>query len=321
MSQARLRLARRDWPAVPERGYPCDNDMSVPTPPPASPLPQSSLTPAEQLTYSTVRIVCQLADGSPATGTGFFYSFLRDGDQHVPAIVTNKHVVRGATKGSFSLTSRDDAGQPIPGKHITIGFDQFERRWIGHPANDVDLCIMPIGPLLAQAEKGKQAFFFIRLDDSLLPSVADLTDLSVLEEILMIGYPNGIWDSVNNMPILRRGITATHPNLNYEGRQEFMIDAACFPGSSGSPVFLFNQGTWTDRRGNTMAGGVRVRLLGILYAGPQHTATGEVKIVDVPTQQRVIAFSTIPNNLGLVVKAARLREFEPALRSLMSTRQ
>ena len=150
---------------------------------------------------------------------------------------------------------------------------------------------------------------------SFLPTADELEDLSALEEILMIGYPNGIWDATNNMPILRRGITATHPNIDYEGRKEFLIDAACFPGSSGSPVFLFNTSAWTDRKGNTMMGGPRVKLLGLLYAGPQHTATGEVRIVTVPTQQRAIALSSIPNNLGLVIKAARLREMDAFIRA------
>jgi hypothetical protein len=57
--------------------------------------------------------------------------------------------------------------------------------------------------------------------------------------------------------------------------------------------------------------------LGVLYAGPQHTATGEVRIVNVPTQQRVVAFSTIPNNLGLVIKASRLHEIDTIFQDLL----
>ena len=41
------------------------------------------------------------------------------------------------------------------------------------------------------------------------------------------------------MPILRRGTTATPIALNFEGRPEFLIDAAVYPGSSGSPVFVY----------------------------------------------------------------------------------
>lgn len=52
----------------------------------------------------------------------------------------------------------------------------------------------------------------------------------------MVGYPDGIWDEFNNQPIVRRGITATHPKNDFNGKGEFLIDAVCFPGSSGSPV-------------------------------------------------------------------------------------
>jgi hypothetical protein len=62
-------------------------------------------------------------------------------------------------------------------------------------------------------------------------------------------------------------------------------------------------------------GGLRIKLLGILYAGPQHTATGEVRIVNIPTQQRAIAISTIPNNLGLVIKSSRLRDIDSIIRA------
>jgi hypothetical protein len=272
------------------------------------------LTPSEQLTHSTVRIMCTTADGSASTGSGFFFAFLREEDKHVPAIVTNKHVVDGAVRGQFCLTQKGADGGPEVGKHITIHVDDFASRWIRHPDPNVDLCAMPIAPLLNSAAEQGKAFFFVTLDGRLIPSADELRELSALEDILMIGYPNGIWDHVNNMPILRKGVTATHPNLDYEGRNEFVIDAACFPGSSGSPVFLFNIGSWTDRKGNVIMGGIRTKLLGVLYAGPQHTATGEVRIVTIPTQQKAMAFSTIPNNLGYVIKANRLHELEAEIK-------
>jgi hypothetical protein len=275
------------------------------------------LSPSEQLTHATARIECTLMDGSRSTGSGFFFQFLRHGDQHVPAIVTNKHVVAGSKIGQFSLTLRRPDGGPQIGKHISLELDKFESRWIQHPSPEVDLAIMPIAPLLEEAGKQGHTFFFVALDSSLIMSDAELSDLSAIEDVVMIGYPNGIWDAVNNMLVIRRGVTATHPNLDYEGRREFMIDAACFPGSSGSPVFLYNVGGWADRQGNMMMGGIRVKLLGALYAGPQHTAEGDIHIVNVPTQQKPVALSRIPNNLGLVIKASRLLDFDDVLRPLI----
>jgi hypothetical protein len=189
-----------------------------------------------------------------------------------------------------------------------------------HPNPDVDLCVMPVAPLLTQASAAGHNFFYVSLDKSLIPSTDELADLGALEDVVMVGYPNGIWDATNNMPVVRRGVTATHPNLNYEGRLEFMIDAACFPGSSGSPVFLYSNGGYATRAGGMVMGGIRVKLLGVLYAGPQHTATGEVRIVNVPTQQRAIAISSIPQNLGLIIKSSRLLDFDGLLRPLVATR-
>jgi V8-like Glu-specific endopeptidase len=273
-----------------------------------------NLTASEQLTFSTVRIECQLQTGEISTGTGFFFRFLDDGNQYIPAIVTNKHVIEGAEYGQFHLNLADPSGQPS-GQHENFRIGQFESSWVKHPDPDVDLCILPIAGVLQHVQALRKQIFFIALDKSLVPSATELEQLTALEDIIMIGYPNGIWDKVNNKPIIRRGITATHPNLPYEGKQEFMIDAACFPGSSGSPVFLFNMGGYASRDGNMIIG-TRIKLLGILYAGPQHTATGEIRVVNIPTQQRPVAISRIPNNLGLIIKAQRLLEFDGILQGL-----
>jgi len=278
----------------------------------------NNLSPSEQLTYSTVRIECEIAPSGAGTGTGFFHQFAKSADKFIPAIVTNKHVINGAQKGLIHLHLADENGNPLSGQFFSVVIENMQSNWILHPDPDVDLCIMPIAPLLTQAQSSGKKVFFISLDHSLIPSSDLMKELTAIEDVIMIGYPNGIWDQTNNMPIVRKGITATHPNLNYNGKQEFMIDAACFPGSSGSPVFLFNIGTYAQRDGGTNIGS-RIALLGILYAGPQHTATGEIQIVNVPTQQKPVAFSRIPNNLGLVIKSGKLLDFDPILQKLLGT--
>lgn len=282
----------------------------------------SKLSPSEQLAHSTVRIECELLNGQPGTGTGFFYRFAEGEGIHVPTIVTNKHVVAGAHKGQFLMTLADVNGDPIQQAHHAFLFDNFEKMWIPHPDKNIDLCAMPIAPIIEAANKGSKRLFYISLDKSLIPSRTEYEDMVLMEEITMVGYPNGIWDHVNNMPVFRRGITATHPNLDWNGKPEFLIDAACFPGSSGSPVFLYNQGGYATKSGGMMIGPGRLKLLGILYAGPQHTVSGEIKIVTIPTQNIPVAISTIPNNLGIVIKSTKLEAFEEMFqKNLESERQ
>jgi hypothetical protein len=167
---------------------------------------------------------------------------------------------------------------------------------------------MPIAPLLRLAEEQGKNFFFITLDKSLLPKNEDYDSMYGMDDITMIGYPNGIWDEANNFPVFRKGVTATNPKYDWNNKKEFLIDCACFPGSSGSTVLLVNMGGYFTRSGLNLA--TRVKLLGILYAGPQHTATGEIEIVDVPITQRPVLISRIPNNLGIVIKSELLKDFD-----------
>ena len=274
------------------------------------------LSPSEQLTYSTVRIECDLKGGGKSTGTGFFFKFLDDGQNFVPVVVTNNHVVKDAVQGRFLLHEGDNDGGPHTDSNFSVSLGNFESLWIKHPDPKVDLCILPIATLLSEAAKQNRKIFYVSLDPSLIPSEEQLAGLTAVEEVLMVGYPVGIWDKVNNMPIIRRGITATHPSKNYDGRHEFMIDAACFPGSSGSPVLLFNIGSYALKTGG-IAMGSRILLLGILYAGPQYNAKGEIVVENVPTGQKLVASSSVPTNLGLCIKAAKLREFEPIIEKLI----
>jgi hypothetical protein len=71
------------------------------------------------------------------------------------------------------------------------------------------------------------------------------------DEIYMIGYPAGIYDKRNALPIWRIGIIATSPLLGYSLPDivqqafklpafidGFLIDAHVYPGSSGSAVVV-----------------------------------------------------------------------------------
>jgi hypothetical protein len=126
----------------------------------------------------------------------------------------------------------------------------------------------------------------------------------------MVGCPNGLFDASNNLPMFRKGITASHPAKNYQGRSEFVVDLACFPGSSGSPVFLYSTGANFDRSsGNYSLGNIRMFLLGVLYAGPTINQQGRIVLSKDPS----VSISAMMH-LGMVVKSTRILDFEDMVR-------
>lgn len=149
-------------------------------------LKPSELSPSEQLAFTTVRIECQTPAGQ-STGTGFYFAFCRNGEKFIPAIVTNKHVVENGTIGRFHihLSPTDDA---LPSTSTAFDIPDFEKHWIGHPDPNVDLCVMPIGPLLQFSETQGKRLFFIPMGTELLPTAEDLRSLMAIEEVIMIGF-------------------------------------------------------------------------------------------------------------------------------------
>ena len=268
------------------------------------------MTLDEQLIHTTIRVVSTFADKSICTGTGFFFNF-KIGDNTIPAIVTNKHVVENCT--GISLTFNIDVnGEYVPGNKETLNIKSSDLIIISHPEKDVDLCAVLIGPILNNS--GNKFYFKCFSQENILSQEYIHNSISNIEDITLIGYPDGIVDTYNNLPVVRRGITATSIKYDFDNKKEFLIDSAIFPGSSGSPVFIYNQGSYSI--GNTLYAGDRMLLVGIVCAVYQHCIDGELKAVQIPSLNKIVSRSAMPNNLGLVIKAERILELIPRINAL-----
>lgn len=273
---------------------------------------------ANALIHNTVRIECFSADDqSISTGTAFLFLFDFNKTEVTPVLVTNKHVVfvESAKKIAITLT-KDENGSPNHEENITLIIEDFIQICLPHPDENIDLCIAPVGHFFNQLINHNFLPFIKGLRESDIMQTEEMDQLSAFEEVFMIGYPNGLWDSKNNLPIFRRGITATHPAIDFEGKKEFMIDVACFPGSSGSPVFKYIPAGLRkiENDGFAITANETVKLMGILYAGPQQTISGEIYITTV---NKPISVSSIPINLGFVIKAEKLLDFKPILKKFL----
>lgn len=91
---------------------------------------------------STTRIECCVPGGT-SVGTGFWFFFdanTGNRDDIVPLLVTNKHVVRGATRVRLVINIECE-NQPHINRE-TLDIPDGEAAFMMHPDPNVDLCIL-----------------------------------------------------------------------------------------------------------------------------------------------------------------------------------
>lgn len=152
------------------------------------------------------------------------------------------------------------SGGPSPDGRVRAEIDASA--FLRHSDPTLDLAAMPLGPALNQLVKAGRAAFFRSISPDLVPNVSVTSQLAALEDIVFIGYPSGLRDEKSGLPLIRKGITATPVWNDFRGQPSFLVDAGVFPGSSGSPVFILNQGTYFTPEGVTV--GSRLLFLGVL---------------------------------------------------------
>lgn len=265
-------------------------------------------TVIEQLLFSTVRIEVDKPAGTEA-GTSFIFSYEHNTQQYL-FLVTNKHLIQSATVGRFFFTL-SDGENPRIGERFDIQVADFENAWVGHPDASIDIAAMPLVPVLEHIQNQGKQVFFKSIPYTIVPTEQQLSELDALEEVLFVGYPSGIFDKKNLMPILRRGTTATPPQLDYEGSKVFLVDASVFPGSSGSPVLICNQGSYGTKQGLVI--GTRVLFLGVIARVVVREEEGTIKIVAVPGSLTPVISTRQMIDLGIVYKAATVVETVQAL--------
>lgn len=225
-----------------------------------------------KLLFTTVPIWAEKPSGSKSA-TAFIYNARIEGTpaQSIPLLVMNYHVVENAHRVIVEFVERK-GNLPDTTKKLTVKIDpaQLTR----YSDAKIDLAAAPIGPILDMKEATGHPIFFLSVDPSLVPKPEVLAELSAMEEIVFIGYPCGLRDEINSIPLIRYGITSTPVWNDFQGSPYFLIDAGVFPGSSGSPVFILNQGTYLTKSG--MKIGSRIMFLGILSETMIRLSSSEV---------------------------------------------
>ena len=260
----------------------------------------------ENILFTTVRVEARLPNNSTSTGTGFVFNYVKNDKQYL-FVVTNKHVIKNSIKGKLAF-NQSDGEKPILGKVFTIDYSNFESQWIGHPQDDIDVAIMPFAPVLNELSNRGVQIFFRSVTPNLIPSDKLLREeIDAVEDIVFVGYPSDIYDRRNLLPVVRKGITATPISVDFEGKPAFLIDASIFPGSSGSPVFLCNIGSYSPK-GKGLVVGSRVFFLGVVASVFIRKDLNTIELIDIPTGKVPVVVTTQMVDLGIVYKSIVIKE-------------
>ena len=269
---------------------------------------------SKNILYTTIRI----EDGQ-SSGTGFFYhSKILWGTEDVtytPLLVTNKHVIEGSPEIKLTFHLGPELNFMPSGGTYEVVVENPERQFLSHPSPEIDICAMDITAILSEikAKTGKDAYYQALSTENLLLD-GDTEDLFPIEDVYMIGYPGGLWDKTNNLPIARKGITASDPRFDYNAEPKGLVDIASFEGSSGSPIILIKDlgySTFDDDRKVFF-------LLGILEALEPIDLIGNVYQVDSKKKEEparlipdLIVSTNVMMHIGKYIQSRALLELEP----------
>lgn len=259
-----------------------------------------------QLIRTTARVETVDTKGGVSIGTSFFLAFV---DNNVPCflLVSNRHVLANKEIARVYVTRRVNGVDAVQSVIVT----DCPGKIIMHPDPEVDLAALPWGGVTEANFNDSPPGWLNLKEENFLPEEV-IKDLSPYESLAMIGYPNGIWDPHQNIPIIRSGNTATPLSVDFQGKKQFLMNSACFPGSSGSPIFLANEGSFTTSKGLHI--GSRTYLAGILSATYTQSLTGKIVEIPIPTTDRLTSVAQLPIHLGICIKAAELKGIVAAAR-------
>jgi len=249
-------------------------------------------------------------------------------------VVTNKHVVMvpyGAEKRTTYATAirlnvhaRNDDGTPSR-SIVRLEIDpSVAAHLLLHPDLNTDLCMLP----LAKFTRADSNPFYLKcFNPDIVATAKDLAKMTVDEQVIMPGFPNGLIDRHNNLPLSRHGHTAFHAKLDFNvfdgGEPYGVVDMACFGGSSGSPVVWVKSKPKIEPK--VVGPGLvkfeinmkpKVKLLGILCSGPlAPIRIGETATTDTMVQEDLVT-GGVMMHMGYYIKVQRIMEMAGMARTL-----
>jgi S1-C subfamily serine protease len=190
-----------------------------------------SMDMASQLMAVTVEVEQPLAGGRHMIGTGFLVDDPAPDGRPRTVLVTAAHVLNkmpGAQANiGYRIQGKDGAWRYDP-KPLTIRAGDAPL-WTRSPDHDIAAIEVTAPPEFARA-----AIPLAWLADG---NAFARPAIGPGDEMLVLGYPQGLSANSAGFPILRAGRIAS-PIDSAEVSPTFLLDFRVFPGNSGGPVFM-----------------------------------------------------------------------------------
>jgi hypothetical protein len=221
----------------------------------------------EAFLRSTTLVEYQNGPNSVSVGTGFFLFRPTTEYRGQVLLITNKHVLppEGSAR-SIKIRVTVSTGEKAAVQFVEVPIVGADGKYLPtvrlHPNPGFDVAAVNVTEAIVM-----HSIQGVWIPVGLLSTPERLKNenITVGDEVYLLGYPSAIFDARNASPILRTGVIATVPAEGYAFndtlRQQFglpdridgfLVDANVFPGSSGSVVILKQQSTTIGPNGETM---------------------------------------------------------------------
>lgn len=207
-----------------------------------------------EIIFSIVMLF-QVSNGNVfSTATGFFYE--SNGKKF---LITNRHVVDfSSTDSSAKLVVKIHTDKRDLSKFKTVEIPLVKDRkitWLGYSNPEIDAVAIPLEN--------------IDISNTVINTLSNKNfppqglELEVGSELLVIGYPRGFTDKINQLPIAKNCIVSTPIEIPFDGKPYFLMDGNLFPGMSGSPVITKASSTHNINGGLSFSNSTQFFFMGI----------------------------------------------------------
>ena len=192
-------------------------------------------TAFDRLLLSTVRLRTRSSNNEIYDATAFIFIYqMEQGD--FPFLVTTYSAVQRASIGSMSFFQQIDDEFALGKPHI-LDIDNFSKLWYSRDEVSHNVAITPFLPFAKHLSEKGVSIVTQGITSQHLPANKNYYELTFNSPLYYVGYPIGVWDHKNYLPIVRNAVIASLPMVNYQGHEQLLLNTTVLAGSEGSPVF------------------------------------------------------------------------------------